>query len=255
MPSSQLPRYAPMIIGSTNSNASVPMNTDCASSVGRSFSARCMRFTCFSTARRNCSSFILSSSVGEECSGISTENAVSVGANLFARSMSYVRINSHLRTHQLSFSGSYSGSASPHLPQAPEHLLFQAVQAFPDDPQLFLFLEQLFQQPLADALVVRIVQETPRADIQRVTRKIKNAARKSKVAPAVVLQPVARQAVGQRGHHARMARADAEAAGLVLADETGDVLDALVLRRTLQVHDKCFHEGASCPESVIAPRM
>ncbi len=41
------------------------------------------------------------SSVGEQDSDISTDYAVVVGANLFAYNTLSMRINSHLRTHQL----------------------------------------------------------------------------------------------------------------------------------------------------------
>ena len=43
----------------------------------------------------------LYSSVGEECFGISTDYPAFVGANSFAHNSLNVRINSHLRTHQL----------------------------------------------------------------------------------------------------------------------------------------------------------
>ena len=43
----------------------------------------------------------LYSSVGEECFGISTDYPAFVGANPFAHNSLNVRINSHLRTHQL----------------------------------------------------------------------------------------------------------------------------------------------------------
>src|SRR5574340_407209 len=140
------------------------MNTDCASSVGRSFSARFMRFTCFSTALRNCSSFIPylrfyheEHEVREERQKLLKNKACLVNE------CQYNHVNSlrALRGLRGEMIFSRCGSAPPHLPEAAEHFLFEAMQAFPDRPQFLLFLEQLFQQPLADALVIRIVQEAP----------------------------------------------------------------------------------------------
>jgi hypothetical protein len=47
----------------------------------------------------------LKTAVSEEHSGISTDYAASVGANLFAHNLLFVRINSHLQTRQQRFLG------------------------------------------------------------------------------------------------------------------------------------------------------
>ena len=57
-----------------------------------------------SNKRHRCS-LILKTAVNEEHSNISTDYAVLVGANLFARNLLFVRMNSHLQARQLRFLG------------------------------------------------------------------------------------------------------------------------------------------------------